>query len=111
MFDVQVGSSTVLRDGGGSLPSTPKNESCATAASAASYLARREVFEGLNLVEGHHLRRARGAEDQQQTLAGWARSYKIWAFREAKRFDLTRKNFRCADAKLGTQILRGLALY
>ena len=62
MFDGQVRSSTVLREGGDSLPANVESETCATAAPAASHLVRREVLEGFYQVERHYLRGAHGAK-------------------------------------------------
>ena len=69
MFDVQVGSSAVLRGGGHSLPGTPKMRTLAAVKLVASLLLRRDVFERFELAEGHHLRRIHGAKVQPQTLA------------------------------------------
>ena len=70
MFDAQLGSSDVLREGGHSSPASTLSWTLAAATPAASLPIPQDVFEGFNLAEGHHLRRAHGTESQQQTLAG-----------------------------------------
>ena len=56
--------------GGHSLPACAHFLACATATPVVSDLLRRDVFEGVNRAEGHHLRRSHGTESKQQTLAG-----------------------------------------
>ena len=70
VFDAQLGSSDVLREGGHSSAASTLSWTLAAATPAASLPIPQDVFEGFNLAEGHHLRRAHGTESQQQTLAG-----------------------------------------
>ena len=70
MFDARLGSSDVLREGGHSSAASTLSWTLAAATPAASLPIPQDVFEGFNLAEGHHLRRAHGTESQQQTLAG-----------------------------------------
>ena len=70
VFDARLGSSDVLREGAHSSPASTLSWTLAAATPAASLPIPQDVFEGFNLAEGHHLRRAHGTESQQQTLAG-----------------------------------------
>ena len=77
-FNAQVGSSTVLREGVHSLPSSPENETSATVTLAASIPLRRNVFEGFKQVEGHDLGRVHAADGQQEGFGEVRRSKNFW---------------------------------